>query len=335
MKCVCREAYFDGLEVSWLPPAISLLPNLRHVSVVRCGSLKSLPPVWTRGDKAGHSSRLEMLRCSLVPLMSLPKSLCTSCCESLRVLELEHIPLGKLPPEISLLACLEVLSVRGVSWQDDLLPLHEEKHPPLLHIVKLIEMHHEPASDMKNEDNFYTKVMEESELFKVFDAACNGKKEIAEEFAGRSKFVTPLADQQIPDYCARLFGEIPRLGMGCPPGPIIDEDSCGFPLGICRLSNLRRLSLTFQCFRLVPSNLANLTHLEHLQLSHNPLLEALPSQLGLMKSLKSIKVRRCPSLKTPPPEVVSRGVESVVAYLKYLSSDQVCRLLPSCCFSSA
>ena len=39
----------------------------------------------------------------------------------------------------------------------------------------------------------------------------------------------------------------------------------------------------------------------------------------LITIISALSIRSCPSMRTPPPEVVARGHESVIGYLKRLS----------------
>ena len=51
------------------------------------------------------------------------------------------------------------------------------------------------------------------------------------------------------------------------------------------------------------------------------LSESLPASLGSLRHVSTLAVRNCPALKTPPIELVSRGLEATMAYLQRLHDD--------------
>ena len=299
-----------------MPQGITKLPNLRSLSLQQCGKLNKLPEIWPEG-------RLEQLHIDQAPLRALPTQLGFAMRTTLVTLELKHVALASLPPEIGQLQVLEVLTIVGMSWQDDLLARHNSPgFHNKLNLDELRRAQQDQALKIANTDSFYVKAISADDLKIVYHAALKSVQ--STESSGS------MPDSALPCFSAQLFGNVPRLGLGATTAEAESDDSdtvaSGFPLCITRLINLRNLKLTFHAFRTAPRSLANLIHLEQLDLSHNPLLETLPGQLGTMKSLKKVSLRRCPSLKTPPSEVVKRGNEAIVSYLKYLSSDQVeCR----------
>jgi len=52
-----------------------------------------------------------------------------------------------------------------------------------------------------------------------------------------------------------------------------------------------------------------------LNLARNRLI-ALPAELGQLRKLKQLKLDNNPDLQHPPPEVVARGAQAILAYLR-------------------
>ena len=51
------------------------------------------------------------------------------------------------------------------------------------------------------------------------------------------------------------------------------------------------------------------------------LSESLPASLGSLHHMSTLAVRNCPALKTPPIELVSRGLEATLGYVQRLHDD--------------
>jgi Leucine-rich repeat (LRR) protein len=94
------------------------------------------------------------------------------------------------------------------------------------------------------------------------------------------------------------------------------------PNDIFQLENLTSLDLSYQAIRSIPDQIESLKNLSTLKLSNCVLLENLSAKCGLLP-LKELDLTNCLSLKTPPPEIVKRGFNSLMAYLKRLSSGSV------------
>jgi len=62
----------------------------------------------------------------------------------------------------------------------------------------------------------------------------------------------------------------------------------GCPHEIFALTSLRRLNLSFHGLRQLTPHIQQLTMLEQLIISNNPLLESLPGELGLLPHLRGL-----------------------------------------------
>ncbi|EDV23062.1 uncharacterized protein TRIADDRAFT_57945 [Trichoplax adhaerens] len=88
---------------------------------------------------------------------------------------------------------------------------------------------------------------------------------------------------------------------------------------ILGLKNLENLTLDYLPIRSIPEDFGNcLTNLKTLSLRHCLLLESLPASLGGLH-LTKLEIVGTEKMRTPPPEITARGLNSVMAYLKRLS----------------
>lgn len=96
----------------------------------------------------------------------------------------------------------------------------------------------------------------------------------------------------------------------------------------CMASSLEELHLHHNKLDTVPAELAKLTRLRVLRLEGNRITE-LPAQLGSMSQLEEIEVgTQSGHLRSPPPEVVTRGSASIIAYLaQMLKGEEPCNRL--------
>lgn len=89
------------------------------------------------------------------------------------------------------------------------------------------------------------------------------------------------------------------------------------PTSVYLLVNLTSLNLSYQAIRVVPDEIEALTNLTRLVLNSCILLESVSAKVAALK-LELIDLSNCFSLKTPPPEIVSRGSKTVLTFFKRL-----------------
>jgi len=93
-----------------------------------------------------------------------------------------------------------------------------------------------------------------------------------------------------------------------------------FPMEICQLVNIKHLEICNWGIESVPSELSNLTGLEHLNLSNNIKLRTLPKEISSLCHLKELILTNNNELMQPPQEIICKGIESILNYLKSLPS---------------
>ncbi|XP_062577865.1 uncharacterized protein LOC134239727, partial [Saccostrea cucullata] len=204
----------------------------------------------------------------------------------LEELSIDHNPLKRLPIALKELKKLRVLSIKGfplMNFNGEVESLTRQQYKA---------WHKENPAIV----NFLTTEKVDA-LFDEVDRKRRGSLDVSE----------------IAQLNLKLFFLLPRFGTDG-----FNEKYGGWPDVIFKLTQLKELYFGYQGITLIPSDLKALTHLEVVDLQHCPLLETLSAKLGFMINLKNINLQHCPSLRTPPHEVVSRGFESVKAYLKRL-----------------
>lgn len=76
--------------------------------------------------------------------------------------------------------------------------------------------------------------------------------------------------------------------------------------------------------RRLPSEIGQLSQLEVLDLRQNRLRQ-LPPEIGNLSSLRELRVDDNPNLLTPPPEIIERGTQDILAFLRELQQNSVIR----------
>jgi leucine-rich repeat kinase 2 len=107
-------------------------------------------------------------------------------------------------------------------------------------------------------------------------------------------------------------------------GRLRPTDTCpnGIPSMVFNLTNLYYLDLSYQAIRFVPDEIKSLVNLISVKFNYCIELESLSSNMGMLP-IDQLELASCLSLKTPPPEIVKRGTDAVMAYLKRLLTGSV------------
>ncbi|XP_064636061.1 uncharacterized protein LOC135493099 isoform X2 [Lineus longissimus] len=284
---------FDNLEYLQLKNANSLeeLPT-------DFGNFSKLRQLWMNDTTikkfpvALNTDQLTRVHLCASKFTDIPESICDL--PNLGILDMSDNPISRITPSIAKLKkTLKTLNISGIPWLSfqnsaSILPpdwyKRENFTPAQKQNLKLI-------SEMKL-----------NKLFKDCDTDHNGM----------------LDSKELPNMNAQMFFLVPRIGHDYEPG---DADG-GFPMEVLELEGLEDLYLENQAIHDVPPEIERLTKLRHLSLKYNPLLETIPGTIGGMKSVETINLRCCPSMKTPPGEIISRGIIAIKAYLKYLFGDE-------------
>lgn len=124
-----------------------------------------------------------------------------------------------------------------------------------------------------------------------------------------------LRSDEIIKLNAFIYKKFPRL---TPNG----KNPSGVPTKVFELINLTLLNLSFQGIKFIPNEIESLHKLRVLILDNCVLLESISANVGNLP-IDELRLNNCLSLKTPPPEIVRRGKDSIIAYLKRLSTGSV------------
>ncbi|XP_071087235.1 uncharacterized protein [Haliotis cracherodii] len=279
-KCArLKIVSFTESAIKELPSDIFLVPSLIRLN---CHMLPvtSLPNQWPASSQLTH---LELVGLQLTQIPAGIGSL-----QELVTLNLSSNPLADIPLEIGQLKKLKILNLSGMAW----ITLGGSK------TAMSREQYDYWFDDHKFVETFLPK-LDIQKTFKLHDVNKNGM----------------LDEEELAVLNLQLFWDIPRIGSTC----ITDEEYGGIPAAVFQMGALEELYLDYTAITAVPVHMCRLVNLRVLSLEHCPLLESLPGSLGHLPNMKTLDLIGCPALRTPPNEVVSRGFESVKAYLKRLA----------------
>jgi GTPase SAR1 family protein len=96
------------------------------------------------------------------------------------------------------------------------------------------------------------------------------------------------------------------------------------PPEIAKLMQLQRLDLSSTQITQLTAEIAQLIRLQVLRLSNTP-LRRLPSELGWLTNLTGLELYNCSNLLSPPPEIVARGTDAILTFLRELQYNSVVR----------
>ncbi|XP_059158979.1 uncharacterized protein LOC131942991 [Physella acuta] len=317
----------EGLKIPKLPQHLyALLTNLQYLKLEGCDGLKELPDGISKCERLEmislrncvieilpsdlfHIPYLHRFHCHSLKVKTMPTSIPVNCpithlilsdllltsipkefglLTDLELLNLNSNPIETLPMELSSLTKLKTLLLCGVPW--------------IVTGGSKVEMPIDQYQDFLAHNSSLDYYLGREKLMAMFNEADHNKN-------------ARLDETEIAALNAIFFWKVPRLGSSC----INCSEYGGIPPVIFLLSGLETLHLDFQAITIVPVHMCRLQNLKALSISHNPLLESLPGSLGHLPSLKSLRLVSNPSLRTPPHEVVSRGFQSIKAYLKRLA----------------
>ncbi|KAI3380042.1 hypothetical protein SNEBB_002052 [Seison nebaliae] len=123
-----------------------------------------------------------------------------------------------------------------------------------------------------------------------------------------------LSKEEMSSFNSRIFYRFTRYGDGNIPK---------LPTTLFDLKNLTYLDLSYQAIFEITNEIKHLVNLEELLLAYCTILDEISSEIANLTKLKSVVLTGCMSLRTPPPEVASRGFVSIISYLKRLNTGSV------------
>lgn len=161
-------------------------------------------------------------------------------------------------------------------------------------------------------ENLKTKLVKENKLMSASEV-----EKLLQQFDNDGSGY--LESEELIHLNALLFKSFDRLGFNKNNNPATPS---GLPNDLFTLSSLTELDLSYQAIRFIPNQIEELKSLRYLTLKNCLLLQSLSSKCGLL-DLYNIELDNCISLKTPPAEVVNRGFDSLMTYLKRLNTGSV------------
>ncbi|XP_078679687.1 uncharacterized protein LOC144915298 isoform X2 [Branchiostoma floridae x Branchiostoma belcheri] len=302
-----RQANLSSNQLQSLPLGIGSCENLESFSV-NYNSIANLPsdfhdcgksllvlkisgnPMDSLPSPLASFGRLEELQASSMQLRQLPDDI--KGLQKLKTLNLSSNPLTDLPASFCELKSLTHLDISGVPW------IEQEQGKATL-------LSYEAFLNFTRRHGIFSTVSEK-DLRDVFTSCDNDKNGLLDE-------------GEVPKLNAQLFIMFPRFGTD---STTADDDLGGIPGQVFALESLEELHMRYQALRRVPAEVKQLKKLKQLSLQHNPKLETLAAELGGLQ-LKGMQISNCPTLRTPPREIVARGFSAVMAYLSRLLSGSV------------
>ncbi|XP_064626432.1 uncharacterized protein LOC135487048 [Lineus longissimus] len=263
------------------------------------GTLRSLNlhtnPLKRFPDFISEFSKLEILDVGNTLIRSLPQDFGNL--SRLRMLSLENTAVVNLPESFRKLRYLTYLNLKGVLWM---------AASDMPHRSMTMEKYMSFVSNRKWSYNMAVLHKEEKEeLYNACNPTDGG-------FTSRGTY----------DMQERMFKMFPRLGVD-------NEDSAdislfgGVPSQIFSCRNLTYLNLSNQGLKVIPDMIGKLNNLQQLLIMDNPHLVSVSGEVA-KTPIESLNLTSCPSLKTPPQEIIRQNSQTLtIAYLRRLAAGSV------------
>ncbi|XP_064623321.1 uncharacterized protein LOC135485349 isoform X1 [Lineus longissimus] len=273
-------------QLTILPTSIKDLKSLTYLNV-------SSNPLMTLQKEMYEVRSLCLLDLGNTGLVSLGENIAKL--SNLHVLLLSGLGLKTLPANFSVLTKLTKLDLSGIKWFDA---------PNRNSILT------RTSFDEFLETNILLKAIlktERDSMFSSFDKGHKGNLDYDDIQVMNTKLFQMFGRFQSDDVKVK---NSKASGLG------------GFPEQLLQLTKLEHLLMSYQGLSSVPDRVNAFKTLKFLDVSHNPKLEYVSAELGAAP-LEGLFLKGCPSLKTPPREIVSKGFKVTHAYLKRLQTGSV------------
>ncbi|KAK3098126.1 hypothetical protein FSP39_016400 [Pinctada imbricata] len=205
--------------------------------------------------------------------------------KDLEVLCIGYNILESIPDELKDLPLVE-LDISGVPWFPNL--ISERINPTMSRFKSIVDQYiafkQLPAGKLE-------------EIFKSVDKDSNGT----------------LENEELVMVNNIIMDMFPRFGKD----QMVNPETGGMPKVVYQMTTLQKLTVEFHCLMEITDHIKHLIKLTAINFS-NTTIQSLSPQAGQL-NLREIHLQHCPSLKTPPKEVVRRGFNAVYGYLKRLS----------------
>ncbi|CAD5120949.1 DgyrCDS9499 [Dimorphilus gyrociliatus] len=226
-------------------------------------------------------------------------------------LDIDGMPINQLPDELSNLVHLEKLSVKNNIFREFPSVIFK------LYNLKscFLNSFHYPS--IKGNVTLKTLSDYREEYEGIFSAINLTMKDLESLFSSCAiKNTTYIYDaDEKAAFCAKLYKKIPHM-TSSPLSQLKNEISIG---------KLTHLDLSYQSFKVLDGGIKFLKSLRFLDLSHNLVLEEINPEICYLP-IRTLKLNGCPSLKTPPREIASKGEAVIMGYMRRLHEGSVeCR----------
>ncbi|CAD5120956.1 DgyrCDS9504 [Dimorphilus gyrociliatus] len=288
------------------------LGNLFRLSLIDIKNAKS-SVILTYLDRI--STTVRYLHISNGPIKTIPHTIGT--CTLLTELDLSNLAITDLPMEMSNLLQLRDLTITGNVFSN--FPKVIKELPSLV-VLRFSAMNFKPF-DLKITENaivtfdelldLYHK--EYSHLISIGLDEENMVNLFQQADINKNKMLSDSSEKQ--EFHAGLFKKLPRLSSWNILKSIHKQ----------AYNTISFLELRFQGFRVLDDGIQYLVNLEWLDISHNLMLEEISSKISDLP-LSFLAIDACPSLKTPPKEIIDKGLTAIMSYMRALNRGSVsCR----------
>uniref|UniRef100_A0A914X924 non-specific serine/threonine protein kinase n=1 Tax=Plectus sambesii TaxID=2011161 RepID=A0A914X924_9BILA len=289
-------------QVVTSPENLDYIQNLLFLDTIQLGPINT---VTTFPSYGLWTATLVNVYCSDLPLLTFPDVLCE--CANLRTLAIVNCGIQQIPESIGKLRKLEwlfigrnrinqlpqslastdidTLDLTAVNWISPKIIMHAD-------VVEYVREKYHPLTSENSsseEGNIQKSVVE--------DMKRRG------DGAYQSLTTEPIEEENIAklnDYLSDIFNRLTVI-----------------PIVVYQLKYLRELNLTNQNIQAIPASIGLLVNLEQLNLSMCLRLQTISEEAGRCP-LKTLQLAGCVSLNTPPQEVVKRGSDNAISYLRRL-----------------
>ncbi|CAD5120946.1 DgyrCDS9496 [Dimorphilus gyrociliatus] len=228
----------------------------------------------------------------------------------LRELDISGNPIPTLPKELSLLTQLISMIFNDNILKDFPKVIFQLYNLKILHLssISIQTMDYQNLLDReciaKGKTKLYSSIGLDEECLKT----------IFKESVKDNKTQTKLPDEKAY-FSAKMYERLPHMTSA----PLKQLDNS------FSLSKLETLNLSNQAFKTLDYNVKYLRHLKSLNLSYNLLLEEIDHAICKLP-IHTLNLDGCPSLKTPPREIVNKGLPAIMSYMRRLHEGSVeCR----------
>ncbi|CAD5120942.1 DgyrCDS9494 [Dimorphilus gyrociliatus] len=245
-------------------------------------------------------SHLEVTECSA--LKAFPMIICAF--KRLTYLNLSSLPINSLPDELAELNNLEVLIISYNVFS--IFPL------VIFRLSNLITLKFNAFGYMPDRINKSILTDDVRQLahqhwkhLNKFNLDNNALEELIKETALQNSNSWTTEEMEL--FCSGLYSKLPRISN-------LKFNMCKDNT-ICQ--SLTVLELQYQSFQVLDSSIKYLVSLKILDLSNNFVLEEVSAEICHLP-IEILRLKNCPALKTPPREIVVKGLKFIQGYMRRL-----------------